>query len=318
MPKLEPVRPLVSAVIPTYNRARDARIAVATALSQTYPEIEVIVVDDGSTDGTAEALQQEFGDRIRVLRKANGGVSSARNHGLAAACGDYLALLDSDDEWLPSHVEAQIDLLERRPDFGMVLTDVVAMDERRQELDLFRRRDILPEDGDVLRWVLRNPALVPASATFRRAVYVDVGGFDETLRTAEDLDFHLRVALRWKIAVVEQPLTRAMRGHDGLSELAQTYQDYVGVIESFVEGNRDRIAPPDRDAALLHAYARNARGFLCAGDVREAVRCAVRCARRARTGGDAVVVAKLGADLAKTAALRAHRSLLGRCDGEGR
>jgi glycosyltransferase involved in cell wall biosynthesis len=305
------VRPLVSAIIPTYNRARDVRVAIETALAQTYPagSLEVIVVDDGSTDGTAEALAAAYGDRIRVLSKPNGGVSSARNHGFRAARGAYLAMLDSDDEWLPSHVEEAVDFLEAHPGFGMVITDVVRMDGDRRDFEVFRRRDSIPEDGDVLRFVVRNPALVPASATLRREAWEDVGGFDETLRTAEDLDFHLRVAARWKIGVLERPLTRAMRGHEGLSALARTYRDYLTVIEGFLERNRDRIAPRDRAAALLRAYARNARGMLHAGDVAGSLRCALASVAQAREGRDALALGRLGLDLARGLAARARRAL---------
>src|SRR5688572_7104465 len=178
-------RPLVSAVIPTFNRRDDVVIAVGTVVAQTYPaaSLEIIVVDDGGTDDTEAALRARFGDRVRYLKKPNGGVSSARNHGMAAARGDYLALLDSDDEWLPTHVEAQAGFLDRRPDFGLVITDVARMDEQRRDFDIFRRREFIPVDGWVLPYVLRNPALAPASAMLTRAVYEDVGGFDETLRT---------------------------------------------------------------------------------------------------------------------------------------
>jgi glycosyltransferase involved in cell wall biosynthesis len=303
---------LVSAIIPTYNRARDVRIAVATALQQTYQPIELIVVDDGSTDGTAEALRREFGDRLRILAKPNGGVSSARNAGLAAARGEYLALLDSDDEWLPTHVEAQVAFLESHPDFGMVLTDVVRMDSERRDYELYRRREFLPEDGYILPWVLRNPSLVPASAAFRRVVYEDVGGFDETLRTAEDLDFHLRVARRWKVGVIEQPLTRAMRGHDGLSASAQTCRDYLAVVEGFVERHRDQLEPSDRDAALLHACARNARGLLSAGNNGEALRCAARGTARIRSAQDAAAIWRMYAALAKAALAQTRQALRGR------
>src|SRR5262245_33996106 len=97
-------RPLVSAVIPTFNRRDDVLIAVGTVIAQTYPaeSLEIIVVDDGGTDDTEAALKARYRERIRYLYKSNGGVSSARNHGMAAAAGDYIALLDSDDEWLPT------------------------------------------------------------------------------------------------------------------------------------------------------------------------------------------------------------------------
>ncbi len=99
--------PLVSVVIPTFHRRDDVMIAVRTAIEQTYPEsrLEIIVVDDGGRDDTPEALAGEYGDRVRYLWKPNGGVSSARNHGMAAARGAYLALLDSDDEFLPTKIE---------------------------------------------------------------------------------------------------------------------------------------------------------------------------------------------------------------------
>ena len=304
---------LVSAVIPTYNRSRDLRIAIGTALDQTYPAdaIEIIVVDDGSIDDTAEVVKRDFGERVRYLRKPNGGVSSARNHGMAASRGAFIALLDSDDEWRPRHVEAQVAFLEAHPDFGMVLTDVERMDENRRTTEMFHRRESIPVDGEVLRWVLRNPALAPASAMIRRAVYEDIGGFDEKLRTAEDLDFHLRVALRWKIGIVEEPLTRAMRGHQGLSALARTYHDYLEVVERFVTQNGDRIPPRDRDAALMYAYARNARGFLYDGDLPSALRCAARSVVRARSPEDVPVLANLGVELAKGLAVRARRAVRG-------
>jgi glycosyltransferase involved in cell wall biosynthesis len=308
---MPPVPALVTAVIPTYNRARDVRVAVACALAQTWPELEVIVVDDGSTDGTADLLRQEFGDRVRCLRKPNGGVSAARNHGLAAARGEYLALLDSDDEWTPDHVEAQVTFLEARPDFGLVLTDVMRMDAERRDFELFRRRDFLPTDGAILAHVLRNPTLVPASATFRRAVYEDVGGFDEGLRTAEDLDFHLRIARRWKIGVVERPLTRAMRGHDGLSALAASYHDYLAVIERFVSRYREEIAPRDRDAALLRAYARNSRGLLLAGEVGSALRYAAAALCRMRSSGDLVLASRLCVDLGRGLGVRVRDAIRG-------
>jgi len=313
----EEVPRLVSVVVPTYDRHREVRVAVQSALAQTYPAaaLEVIVVDDGSNDGTAEKLRREFGDRVRCLRKPNGGVSSARNHGLAAARGEYLALLDSDDEWLPAHVSAQVEFLEEHPDFGMVITDVVRMDERRRDVEVFRRRDDIPEDGEVLRWVLRNPSLVPSSAMFRRAVYEDVGGFGETLPTAEDLDFHLRVALRWKIGVVERPLTRAMRGHDGLSALPRTYRDYLETVERFTHRHRSEIGARDRAAALLRAYARNARGMALQGEVASALRCAGRGTTFARSLGDALLVADLAMDLSKLLAVRARRRVRARIRG---
>ena len=244
--------------------------AVRSVLAQTRPVKEIIVVDDGSTDDTEQALRAAFGDRIRYVRQPNGGVSSARNHGLRIARGRYLALLDSDDEWLPEKNRLQVEWLDAHPDFGLVLCDVIRTDANHRDFDVFRRRDLLPEDGHILKWVLLEPALAPASAMLRRSVYDTIGGFDETLPTAEDLDYHLRIAARWKIGIVEASLVRAMRGHDGLSSLARTYDDYVKVIEASVASSAGRVAQVDLDRALARAYARNARGMVLTGRPREA------------------------------------------------
>ena len=274
--------PEVSAIIPTWNRRELVAHAIRGVLAQTRPVEEIIVVDDGSTDGTGEALAAEFGDRIVYVRQPNAGVSAARNRGLSIARGRYLALLDSDDEWLPGKTARQVEWLEAHPDFGMVLCDVERIDAERRRIDFLGRRAILPEDGWVLAEVLANPALAPVSAMFRREVYADVGGFDESLRTAEDLDFHLRIARRWQIGVVDEPLARAIRGHDGLSSLAQTYDDYTRVMERAVAGASEMVPQALRDRALATTYLRNARGMLFAGRWRDAWTWARKASRTSR------------------------------------
>ncbi len=230
--------------------------------SQTHPIDEIVVIDDGSTDGSEAAVREHHGDRIRYVWQENAGVSAARNHGMSIARGKYFALLDSDDEWLPEKTSLQLEWLRAHPDFGMVLCDVLKVDGEHRPIEIFRRRDSILEDGWVLRWIIHNPSLVPASAMFRREVFGDIGGFNETLRTAEDIDFHLRVAHRWKIGVVEKPLVRAMRGHDGLSAEASTYDDYVGVVERAVESAKGLVDPESLQLALATTYARNAKGLL--------------------------------------------------------
>jgi glycosyltransferase involved in cell wall biosynthesis len=296
--------PLVSAIIPTYNRRHDIVHAVWSVLTQTYPatRIEIIIVDDGGTDDTSEVLTWCLGDRVRILRKPNGGVASARNHGLAAARGEYLAFLDSDDEWLPTKIEKQVEFLASRPRFGMVLTDVEEIDEARVAFGTYRRRPHIKEDGFVLRWVLRSPALVPPSALLRRAVYEEVGGFDESLPTAEDLDFHLRVARRWPIGVIEESLTRARRSAKGLSTLARSYEDQFFVVQRFLEQYAAEISPRDRDAARLAATVRLAHGLLVRRELGAAFRHGADGARYARDREDALRLARFARDYVKTLA----------------
>lgn len=248
-------------IIPTYNRRELVQRAIDSVLAQTHPVDEILVVDDGSTDGTGEALRARYGERIRYHWQANAGVSAARNAGMALATGRYFALLDSDDLWRPEKTAQQVAWLDAHPEFGMVLCDVVRVDADGTPYDTFHRRDVLREDGWALRWLLLNPSLVPASIMFRREVFETCGGFDPALRTAEDIDFHLRVARRWQIGVIEAPLVEAMRGHDGLSATATTYDDYVNVVERAVADAEGVVDIAIRREALAITYARNARGM---------------------------------------------------------
>ncbi|MGJ4804120.1 glycosyltransferase [Luteimonas sp. SDU82] len=300
------MRPETSVIIPTWNRRDMVARAIDSVLAQTRPVEEIIVVDDGSTDGTGEFLAQRYAERITLLAQANAGVSAARNMGLAAARGRYLALLDSDDVWLPEKTERQVAFLEANPGIGMVLCDVYRVGADGGLIDVFERRRQIPEDGPALQWVLRDPALAPLSALMRREVYEDVGGFDTALRTAEDLDFHLRVAARWGIGVVPEPLARALRGHDGLSALASTEDDYIAVMERAAERAKGAVPEDARRQALATAYIKNAESCVWRQRYGEAW----TLARKARAlGPDATLQARLRR-LPVMAAKRVARSLL--------
>ena len=134
----------ISVIIPTYNRRELVQRALASVAAQTRPIDEIIVVDDGSSDGTGEALKAQWGDRIRYEFQPNAGVSAARNRGLSLARGHYITLLDSDDQWLPEKTRLQLDWLRAHPSFGLVLCDIERVDAQGTRIDTLVRRTAIP------------------------------------------------------------------------------------------------------------------------------------------------------------------------------
>jgi glycosyltransferase involved in cell wall biosynthesis len=195
---------LVSVVIPTYNYAKFVGRAIDSALAQTYSSVEVVVVDDGSSDDTPEVLAR-YGDRIRAIRQDNKGLSGARNTGLKAARGDYVALLDADDYWRPDKLEKQVALAERVPNVGAVGCVGEAVDRTGATLGFIRFDypvSAPPDRTSEFRGVAAREHWVGCSASgalIPKRVLDDVGGFDETLRAAEDWDMWLRIASKYTI-----------------------------------------------------------------------------------------------------------------------
>ncbi len=194
----------VSAIVPAYNHARFVAEAVASALTQSHP-CEVVVVDDGSTDETPAALAA-FGDRIRVLRQQNRGVSAARNRGVAACTGEVVAFLDADDVWHPHKVARQVERLAARPDVTLVHCAVVEIDGIGRVTG--GRSD--GGQGDVQAALLRfGPGGIlggGSGALLPRATFERLGGFDEGLSTSADWDLYRRAAAQGPVAFVDEPL----------------------------------------------------------------------------------------------------------------
>ena len=207
------MNPTVSVVIPAYNYARYLSMAIESALAQTHPPLEVIVVDDGSTDETPSVLAAH-GDRIRAIRQPNGGAGAARNTGIAAARGDYLAFLDSDDLWRRDKLELQLARFARDPDLGLVHCGVETIDELGRTTGYllegregWMAMEMLRLDREVIQAPGSN-VMVP------RRVAEEVGGFDARLPPSEDWDFAYRVAVGRRIGYVAEPLLR-YRLHGG-------------------------------------------------------------------------------------------------------
>jgi GT2 family glycosyltransferase len=240
--------PLVSVVIPTYNRAHIVAQAVESALAQQYEAIEVIVVDDGSTDDTEARVRAGFGGdaRVRYVRKANGGPASARNVGFGEAHGELVGLLDSDDSWHPWKLQVQVRCMERYPELGMTWTDLEMIDPAGRVVDpahlrtmynayklftdeqIFQRavplRDVVPElagtvggaqlrIGEIFSKMIMGSLVHTSTVLLRRERLQKVRGFDETLRrTGEDYDFHLRTCREGPVGLLDLASIRYQQG----------------------------------------------------------------------------------------------------------
>lgn len=198
--------PLVSVIIPTYNRANLVCQAIISAFNQTYKSIEIIVVDDGSTDNTKEILLQ-YGVKVRYIYRINGGVSSARNAGIREAKGEYVAFLDSDDTWSPEKLERQLGFLRQNSHIDAVISDVEFIDDKGVVLRKTCLRGIIPEDGDILPYLISHFQTM-CTILLKKSVFENIGYFDITLTTAEDIDMLLRIASNYRIGLIAEPLTR--------------------------------------------------------------------------------------------------------------
>ena len=210
--------PAISAVIPTYNRAHFIGEAIESVLAQSRAVDEIIVVDDGSTDHTPEVLAG-FGNRIRYIRQENAGPSAARNRGIQAAGGDYIAFQDSDDLWLPDKIAVQIGFLAANPDvdivFGLManfrsLDDPLEAEIKNQAI----RRQLEESNGriaDMFSLLLIENIVPTPTVLLRRGCIDKVGAFDTRLKIAEDFDLWLRAAAVCKFGFVDQILLRRRR-----------------------------------------------------------------------------------------------------------
>jgi len=243
----------VSVVIPTYNRASMLPRAIESVLAQTYKNVEIMIVDDGSTDNT-QAVLDGYRDRIRCIRIENQGASHARNVGMQESRGKYIAFLDSDDAYYPNKLSIQVDWMERHPEVGMISSEFSAVHEdgtiQENHLRQYHRiydihdwafDDLYPEhedvfirnlgktvkyySGNLFEFAIMGPLIVSNTILFRREVLDVVGYQNEHYRFAEDYDFVLRICKYFRVGFVDIP-TYMLFYHDGqISQLCREKSD---------------------------------------------------------------------------------------------
>jgi glycosyltransferase involved in cell wall biosynthesis len=302
---------LVSVVIPTYERATLVGGAIETALAQTHDEIEVIVVDGGSTDGTLDVLDRYTDDeRVTVLHDdPNGGIAGARNRGVAAASGAFVCPLDDDDRWYPTKVERQLAVFgQRGPRCGVVYSGGVARRNGRvvRTYSPWRSGRIYPE-------ILADFGLNPYSShMIRRACFERVGGYDTAFPHGEDWDFCIRVARAYEFAAVSDPLVER-RLHDG--NRSQSFGDTTDMDLVRRKYEEEIARYPDIERQFVTRwYRRRSRVHAERGEYAKGVSLSLRAAVRAPSMNAALLVAsaclgRRGLGLVRRLRARADRAL---------
>lgn len=250
----------VSVIIPTYNRGWILKEAIDSVLAQKNADFELIVVDDGSTDDTPDLLNS-YGEDICVIRQSNKGVSAARNRGIDAAVGQYIAFLDSDDLWLPKKLSAQLDFFRSRPDALICQTEEIWI---RKGVRVNPKKRHKKPSGMIFEPSLSLCLVSPSAVMIGRTLLDEVGTFDENLRVCEDYDLWLRIACQYPIYLIDTPLIIKRGGHCdqiskgvGLDKLR--IQSITRVIES------KKLSPDQYAAAAValrekcHIYASGCR-----------------------------------------------------------
>ena len=241
-----PMLTSISVIIPTHNRARLLRRALDSVYKQTRLPNGVIVVDDGSTDGTARCVH-ECNPKIRYLRQDRKGVSAARNLGIQQSLGKWLAFLDSDDEWLPRKLERQLAGLTDPPQHRIIHTDEIWIRQGRRVNPMHKHRKY---GGQVFKHCLRLCIISPSSVMIHRSIFDQIGLFDESLPVCEDYDLWLRITAELPVLYIDEPLTIKYGGH--VDQLSRKYWGMdrfrIRALDNIIKSNR--LRPDDRHAAI--------------------------------------------------------------------
>ena len=261
---------LVSVIIPTYNRWPLVNEAVESVLAQSAQDFELIVVDDGSTDGTAKELAK-FGARLRLFSQHRSGVSAARNLGVREARGRLLAFLDSDDFWRPEKLAVQTAFMERHPECQICQTKEIWL---RNGVRVNPRVIHQKPSGDIFLRSLELCLVSPSAVMMTREIFDATGGFDEALPVCEDYDLWLRIGVDHHVALIAEPLVIKRGGHaDQLSRSRWGMDRYRVValqklLRSGIRGARRAavLATLRRKVAILAQGARKRGKEQEAGD----------------------------------------------------
>ena len=207
----------ISVIIPVFNRVKLIARCINSVINQTYPVNEIIVVDDGSNDGTYDLIRKNFPQVISIYQE-NKGVSNARNVGIQSAKSKWIAFLDSDDEWLPNKIEKQISLIKKNPLYKVCHSDEIWI---RDDVRVNPMKKHRKYGGDIYKKCLPLCVISPSSIIIHKDIFNDVGLFDKNLPVCEDYDLWLRICSKYEVLFLDQKLVKKYGGHD--DQLSKKY-----------------------------------------------------------------------------------------------
>jgi len=236
----------ISVVIPTYNRIALVERAIDSVLRQSIKPFDIIVVDDGSDDGTSEMIQKKYRS-INLVQQQNSGVSAARNNGIKHAKGDWISLLDSDDEWTEKKLENQANKLIKNPDYHFCHTNEIWI---RNGVRVNQKKRHQKYGGYIFDKCLDICRISPSSTLFKKNILEHVGWFDTQLPLCEDYDLWLRITADYKILFVDEPLIIKYGGHtDQLSQSVEGIELFrIKSLENLLANTE--LSPQKRNLAI--------------------------------------------------------------------
>lgn len=267
--------PEVSVIIPTYNSAHYVVEAVESVLAQTYQDVEILVIDDGSKDETAQVMKR-YKKQVRYIQQENSGVAVARNRGVQASRGDYIAFLDADDTWSREKLERQMDALVRHPHYRVCYSALTIADADLRLLSISRSQ----KSESTLEALLTrgNVVATPSSVICERALFDLVGGFDPTLSQCADWDMWVRLAAQTEFLYMDEPLVTYRQHSSNMSRNAPLLElDSVKVLsKGFAMPDLSEALRTRQQAALARNYMVLAGTYFQAHHYRDFARCAAR------------------------------------------
>ena len=248
----------ISVIIATYNRKETLKRAIQSVLIQSYTPYEIIVIDDGSDDGTKEWLKDNY-PNVKYIYQMNSGVSSARNKGIKFARGDWIALLDSDDEWLPSKLKDQANEIELNPAAKFLHTNEIWI---RNGVRVNQMKKHKKYGGYIFEKCLDMCRISPSSVLIKKDIFDEIGMFDETLKVCEDYDLWLRFASKYPVHFLNQPLIKKYGGHsDQLSKVDDGIESYrirslKKIMNSDILNKKQKTITKDVLVKKMNIYAK--------------------------------------------------------------